>query len=258
MDTLTIQIPNVDIVDFSDPVDVESYVGLMIQAGNELDAFMPGFRPTAEWNRVRKTAREVTKRLEKQFLSMSPTQKMMSETAYDLAHRIAYYKAADRSILNKHLLEAFDAKIHGDKTVDEYVLYRYIDLRLLQRDPAFFDNPLAWTRLCLHDWFTTQDKRKPDYDHISQTAILLESHLGVYASGNPERYKKELFVRNRRYLDHEYNDVHDLMALDKLLVSSLRYLSGEEADRYRFSITNALIANPGTNRFYRELLKHRA
>ncbi len=67
----------------------------MIQAGNELDALMPDFRPTAQWNRVHKIAGELTKRLEASFHSMSPTQKMMSEVAYDLAHRIAYYKAAD-------------------------------------------------------------------------------------------------------------------------------------------------------------------
>ena len=258
MDTQTIQIPDVGMVDFNDPMDVESYVGLMIQAGNELDAFMPDFRPTAAWIRVRKTAKEVTGRLEALFPSMSPAQKMMCETAYDLAHRIAYYSPADQSILNKHLLEAFDARIHGDKTVDKYVLHRCIDRRLFQRDKAFFDKPLVWTSYCMSDWFKSQDKRKSDYDQISQTTILLDSRLGAYVSGNPEQYKKELFNRNRRYLDRTYSDVRELMALDKLLFSSLRYLSGEEFDRYRSSIIDALIAHPDTNRFYRELLKRRA
>lgn len=258
MNTLTINIPDVDTVDFNDPMDVESYVGLMIQAGNELGAFMPDFRPIAEWSRVRKTAREVTGRLEALFQSMLPAQKMMCETAYDLAHRLAYYCPADQSILNKHLLEAFDARIHGDKTVDEYVLYRCIDRRLFQRDKAFFDKPLIWTSYCMSDWFKSQDKRKSDYDRISQTTILLDSNLGAFVSGNTEQYKKELFNRNRRYLDRIYSDVRDLMALDKFLVSSLRYLSGKEADRYRSAIADALIAHPGTNRFYRELLKRRA
>lgn len=183
---------------------------------------------------------------------------MMSGTAYDLAHRLAYCSPADRSILNRHLLEAFDARIHGNKTVDEYVLYRCIDRRLLQRDKVFFDKPLVWTSHCLSDWFANQNKQKLDYDQINRTTILLDSlHLGVYVSGNPEQYKKELFNHNHRYLDRTYRDVRDLMAIDKLFVSSLRYLSNEESDRYRFSITNALIAHPGTNRFYRETLKHR-
>jgi len=257
MNILTIQLPDVDIVDFSDPIDVESYVGLMIQAGNELDAFMPDFRPIVEWKQVRKTAREVTGRLEALFPSMPPAQKMMSETAYDLAHRLAYYSPADRSILNRHLLEAFDARIHGDKTVDEYVLYRCIDRRLFQRDTVFLDKPLAWTSHCLSDWFANQNKRKSDYDQISQTTILLDSHLSVYVSGNQEQYKKNLFNHNRRFFGRTYSDVRDLMALDKLFVSSLRYLSNEESDRYRSSITDALIAHPGTNRFYRETLKYR-
>lgn len=257
MNTMTIQIPDVDMVDFNDPADVESYVGLMIQAGNEVDAFKPGSRPTAEWNRVRKTAKEVTGRLEASFPSMSPAQKMMSEVAYDMAHRIAYYTAADQSILNRNLLEAFDARIHGDKAVDEYMLYWRIDRRIIQRDRAFFDKPLAWTSLCLHDWFESQDKWEPEYDQISRTTILLGAQLGAYVSGNPEQYKKKLFKRNRHYLDRIYSDVRDLMALDKLLTASLRYLSDEEADRYRTSIADALIAHPGTNRFYRELLKYR-
>ncbi len=258
MNTLTINIPDVDTVDFNDPMDVESYVGLMIQAGNELGAFMPDFRPTAEWIRVRKAAKEMTGRLEALFLSMSSAQKMMCETAYDLAHRLAYYSPADQSILNRHLLEAFDARIHGDKTVDEYVLYRSIDRRLFQRDKAFFDKPLVWTSYCLSDWFKSQDKRKSDYDRISQTTILLDSRLDAFVSGNTEQYKKGLFNRNRRYLDLTYSDVRDLMALDKFLVSSLRYLSGEEADSYRSAIADALITHPDTNRFYRELLKRRA
>ncbi len=257
MNTLTIQIPDVDIVDFNDPLDVESYVGLMIRAGNELGAFMPDFRPTTEWKQVRKIAGEVTGRIEALFPLMSPTQKMMSGTAYDLAHRLAYYNPADRSILNRHILEAFDARIHGDRTVDEYVLYRSIDVRLLQCDKAFFDKPLVWTSHCLSDWFANQDKRKSDYDQICQTTILLDSHLGVYVSGNQEQYKRELFNHNRRFFDRTYSDVRDLMALDKLLVSSLRYLSNEEFDRYRSAITDALIAHPDTNRFYRETLKYR-
>ncbi len=257
MDTLTIQIPDVDMVDFNDPIDVESYIGLMVQVGNEQDAFMPGFRPTAEWNRVRKTAKEVTRRLEALFPSMSPAQKMMSEMAYDMGHRIAYHTAADQSILNRNLLEAFDAKIHGDKTVDEYVLYWRINRRLFQRDTVFFDKPLAWTSLCLHDWFESQDKSKPDYDQICRTTILLGSQLGAYVGGNPEQYKMKLFKRNRRYFDRTYSNVRDLIALDKLLTASLRYLSDEESDHYRTAIADALIAPPGTNRFYRELLKNR-
>ncbi len=144
MNTLTIQIPDIDIVDFNNPIDIEAYVGLMIQAGNELGAFMLDFRPTAEWRQVRKTAGEVTGRREALFSLMSLAQKMMNGTAYHLAHHLAHYNPADQGILNRHLLEAFDARIHEDKTVDEYVLYRCIDLRLLQRDKAFFDKPLAW------------------------------------------------------------------------------------------------------------------
>lgn len=257
MSTLTIQIPDVDMVNFSDPIEVESYVGLMIQAGNEMGAFITGFRPAAEWKRVRKAAGEVTRRLEALFPLMSPAQKMMSETAYDLAHRITYGKAADQSILDRNLLEAFDAKIHGDKAIDEYVLYRMIDLRILQRDTAFFDKPLTWTSLCLHDWLESQDTRKPDYDQICRTTILLRAQLGVYVSGSPERYKKSLFNRNRHYLDRTYNQVRDLMVLNHFFLASLRYLSNEESDRYRSSINNALIAHPDTNRFHRELLKSR-
>ena len=257
MNTLTVQIPDVEMVDFSDPTDVQSYVELMIQAGNELDALMPDSSPTAEWNRVRRTAKEVTKRLEASFPSMSPAQKMMSEVAYDLAHRIAYYKPADQRILNRNLLEAFDARIHGDKTVDEYILYWRIDRRIFQRDKAFFDKPLTWTSLCLQDWFENQDKRKPDYDQISRTTIPLDSQLGVYVSGSQEQYKRKLFNHNRRYLDRTYDDVRDLMALDQFFVASLRYLSAEESDHYRSTITAALLAHPDTNRFRRELLRNR-
>ncbi len=98
------------------------------------------------------------------------------------------------------------------------------------RNKAFFDKPLAWTNLCLHDWFESQDKCKPDYDQICRTTILLDSRLGAYVGENQEQYKQELFKRNRHYLDRTYSDVRDLMALDQFLLASLHHLSDEESD----------------------------
>ena len=252
-----LQLPSIEIVDFADPVEVDAYAGLMAQMADDLGAFKSTFVPTAEWNCLRVTAKEFVKRLEAQFAVMSPAQKILCDSAYNLAYRMAYAKTTAPRIVNDNLLEAFDAKIHGDRAVDEYALFRSIEHRIKQRDPHFFDKPLAWNSICVDRWLKHQYDRKSDYDRLNQVAILLNSRLGAFLGSEQDAFKERLFDSTRHYFEKPLTAVRDLMALDRLLQSGQRYLTPDESARHRANLTQALIAHPDTNRFHREALIRR-
>ena len=46
------QLPSIEIVDFSDPMEVDAYAGLMAQAVDDLGAFKSTFVPTAEYRSI--------------------------------------------------------------------------------------------------------------------------------------------------------------------------------------------------------------
>ncbi|MDE6809924.1 MAG: hypothetical protein K2J42_07560 [Muribaculaceae bacterium] len=257
METKVAQLPDIDLVNFNDQIEVESYVSMMVRMGSDLGAFIPGFRPTAEWKHIRKTAKSVVKKLETLFPTMSPAQKIMSEYAYDMAHRIGYSIPADTKVLNKHVLEAFEARIRGDKTVDEYTLYRGIDTRISKRIPAFLDKPLTWNCLCLDNWFENQCKPQSAYDQINQVTILLNSRLSTYVFGDQDKYKKELLYQNLHYFENLPTDIRELIALNQLLTAGFRYLTPKVAVGYKTIISNAIIAKTATNSFYREITSGR-
>ena len=91
--------------------------------------------------------------------------------------------------------------IHGDKDVDEYIMFRTIRKAVSQRDKAFFDKPLSWSCMALERWYKEAVKgydntMLSDYDIQSRINILLESDLYAYAGSNQDEFKQRLAKQN--------------------------------------------------------------
>lgn len=126
---------------------------------------------------------------------------------FDFMHRIASQRPADTTFINRIILRAFDARIHGDKTVDEYILYRAIRAAVNRRDKAFLGRPLDWLCISEEQWYNEaslgyEHTTLSAYDIINRTSILLESDLFVYEGLNQMEFKRQLAENTRRYLDN--------------------------------------------------------
>ncbi len=202
------KLPGIESIDLTDPYDIGGYVSLLCQAGGNAGMLSPGYRPTRESNMIRQRARLATRLIEEHIPMMPPGDALLVVPAHDLAHRIAYGTPADTAISTRCLLRAFDAMIHGDKSVDEYVVYDAIDRSISHPDcdPAILDRPFQWRSIALDRWYrqfkTGQAKDTPGtYDTIQRLSILLESDLWAYETVNETTYKQSLVNSHRHLLE---------------------------------------------------------
>ena len=189
-------------VDFANPDDINGFVALLCHEGNELGMFKPTFNPTSESRYLRQTAGEMVSRLDECLSGMTPADSLKIIQSYDLAHRLAYRVAGNPRLINRCLLGAFDAMIHGDKDIDEYSMYREIDQKIRQKDNLYFGKPLTWNCFSTERWFRhIDDETDSDYDKINRVSLLLGTDLFVYVGNDQEQYKHSLFGKYRHYLD---------------------------------------------------------
>lgn len=136
----------------------------------------------------------------------SPGDAMKMTEIYDLMHRIAFMRPADRGFLNNIVVRAFDAMIHGDKNVDKYIMFKLIRRAARQREKALFDKPLKWSCISLNDWYRQSingfDQVKlSDYDILSRVNILLESDLYAYEGHQQLQFKRHIIEQYHYFLD---------------------------------------------------------
>ncbi len=130
---------------------------------------------------------------------------------FDIMHRIASQRPADTTFINRIVLRAFEARIHGDKTVDEYILYRAIKAAVNRRDKAFLSRPLDWLCISEERWYNEatlgyEHTVLSAYDIINRSSILLESDLFAYEGRNQMEFKRQLAENTRRYLGKNNNN----------------------------------------------------
>lgn len=121
-------------------------------------------------------------------------------------HRLAYNQPADKETINKIILKAFDVLIHGDKNIDQYVLFKAIEGRARQREQAFLDKPLTWIFQSLDEWHKQAVKgfdrtSLSDYDILSRVNIPLDADLFAFEGRNQKAFKQRLAEQYRYDLD---------------------------------------------------------
>ncbi|MBD5402803.1 hypothetical protein HDR58_08395 [bacterium] len=247
-------------VDFN---DIDSVVGFgaLIMSHTNISGLVNGIssRQSGEVIQLTETARRWVKEVKYILPGISAADAFKLTDIYDLIHRIAFRQPADTALLDNLILSAFDSRIHGDNSVDEYRLYHAIDLQIHRRNRAFMDKPLQWLCINLDRWhknFKTGNWRKlTDYDIIRQSGILIDADLYAFEVDSTE-FKRNLFENNRHWLDEiEGMTLLELEALSKFLIYSANQMSYEEYCKYDEAIMNAVIVHPDTDTFYRKSLE---
>lgn len=204
-----IQTPlNLSSVDFDNVDVVTECASQMLASANELGLFMTQTsRQSREAMRFVGEATAWISNVRKQIDSYPVGKALALIDVYDLLHRVTYRRPADRGFVNGIILRAFEARIHGDISVDEYVLYRAIRSGIGRKDKAFFGRPLQWLCLTEESWYNEATKgydrsRLSDYDILNRAAILLETDLFAFEGSNQTVFKHRLLNSSRHFLDN--------------------------------------------------------
>lgn len=195
-------------VDFDNIDVVTESASQMLASANELGLFMTQTsRQSVNARRFVEDATVWISNVSKQIDSYPVGKALALIDVYDLLYRVTYQRPADRGFVNGIILKALEARIHGDKSVDEYELYRAIRSGIGRKDKAFFNRPLQWFCLTEESWYNEAVKgydrsRLSDYDILNRAAILLETDLFAFEGSNQTAFKRRLLNSTRHYLDN--------------------------------------------------------
>lgn len=221
---------------------------LIVKNADHIKLFLPGTsRQSCEAKDVLRRATVWIKNFKGCLKSYSVGEALKLTDAYDLMHRISFNLPADKEYINRIILRAFDAIIHGSKDVDEYILFKLIERRVQQREQAFLDRPLTWICQCLDKWHKEAVKgfdsfELSNYDILSRVNILLDSDLSPFEGRKQKHFKQTLFECTRHYLDnYDASDAKTQSAIEQFLYASAQFLTQKEFDRYhRYLITSRI------------------
>ena len=154
------------------------------------------------------------------------------------------------------IVSAFNARIAGDRSIDDYALFRDISSGInLPGGKSLFGRPLQWCAMMLDRWhkeFKTGrgDKELPIYDTLQRVSILMDSDLWAFETRNEAHFKQLLFDNHRYYLDSMHEPKHNSQfimhneskdggsdyalpkALHHFLIVSTPYLTPDEFSAY--------------------------
>lgn len=239
--SLPYQTIDFDSIDFGNIDDVSILASLILSKANDSGMFlMNASRRPKEAVRLAELAKRWLDSVTPRMVSFSPGEALSLADTYDVMYRIACQQHADKDYLDRIRLAAFEACVHGDKSVDEYALYRAIGRAIYLNEEAFFGRPQQWFCLSTERWykkFKAGCESSSDYDTVQQAAILLEADLYAYEGSNAETFKQRLFEQHRHCLDNSSGiDRKRLCALRNLLYASAKFLSAKELEHYSKSI----------------------
>lgn len=185
-------------VNFNNIDEVTDYAVRLMDKGNSLGV-LSGDKPlqSKEAVDIYQAAKGWVNSVKKHIPILPPSQSLRLVDIYEIMHRIAFWKSPNAEETTGIKLTAFNAMIHGDKDIDEYIMFRVIRNAVRQRNKAFFDKPLTWSCMVLEQWHKEAtegfDRTKlSDYDITSRVQILLESDLYAYEGHNQEQFKQRL------------------------------------------------------------------
>lgn len=255
------QLPDINTVDFSDPIDIGGFVSLLCQTAAIIGITLPDFKPTRESNEIRSLANKTVKILDSRMPLMSIADAFMTVNTYDFAYRLAYSTSADRKFLNIYVLKAFDAMVHGNKEVNEYAMFREIRRAVSRRDKSYFDKPLYWSCISLERWYREaihgyEQSGLSDYDILNRVTILLESDLYAFEGLDQIKFKKRIFEQHRHYLDdHDAASWNLLNAINQFVMASCEFFSVDEFYNYKAMLNKELTNCHSINRFISSIIE---
>lgn len=250
-------------VDYSNVYDTIGYATLIFAVSNEAGLLLPnGNKQSYEAIQITRFAKEWIYNVKAKIGGMEAWQAMDILAPYDFMHRLGHHSPTHKAFADEYLIKAFEARIHGDRLVNEYHLYRFIKEKLNRRDKSYFGRPLEWYASSLDRWFkkfkngrTTENLS--DYDTLEIVSILMSEDLFAFTGRNQNIFKKTLFDNHRNLLNNiDFYGLEELEALSHFLSWSGKFMPQQQFCDNTNAIIEAQIANPKTNRFYRLTLQH--
>lgn len=272
-------IPDITRVDFNDADDIRGFASLLLATAAHLG--MPGGHTAfpREASALAGTAKEWVSETNLRLSALSAGDALSVADCIGLVHPLAYGRPADEGPLNHHRLNAFEAYIGGDSSVDKYLLHRAVSRQVRLRDRQFLTRPLQWECTCTARWHSRfrhgrSSVRLSTLDTAECVASLLRSDLWAFETRNESAFKRRLFDLHRRHLPLPSPaqqspspkptespltslDLKTLSALDRLLSASAPYLSPLLFNAAEASILRAILPLPETNLHLKAAIKLR-
>jgi len=181
--SMTTLLPDITKIDFLDAEEVEGCAALIISMARSEGLFTTAAHTPAVREIVHRAGEWIIG-VEKNINRMTDGDRLRVIDGFDLVHRISFSRPAPTDFINKHILAAFDACMHGDNSVDKYLLFRQIDHALTSRhDKAYFDKPLMWHSMTLNEWVS-----------LAQTGVLARQPLNHQVQIVTAMLKSDLFA----------------------------------------------------------------
>ncbi|MDE5918057.1 MAG: hypothetical protein K2L91_06105 [Duncaniella sp.] len=191
-------------VDFSDAEEVKNFAILLFSAANEKGVFLALKQYDKAREGIKQLARDWVCRVEKCIDSMSVGDALTVIASYDIVHRIAFGIPARVDYLDKYRLKAFEAYVHGDRSVDQYILFQIVSHEIRMGNKTYFGRPLEWESLCIDRWYNNfrtglSASSQSNYDTLHQVKALLMTDLYAFTP-HQEDFKRKL-IANYGHLD---------------------------------------------------------
>lgn len=162
---------------------------------------------TREAIRTMQLARSWVDAVRARLDAMPPGEAMEMLEPYDLMYRVGHRRPMPRELADRHILRAFEARLTGDETVNEYHLYRLVRDQLKRKNPVYYDRPLQWYIATLDRWYETMRcpggaDTLPDLDIIEILGLLMSEDLTPFTPGDQDRFKRQLIECHSRLFDN--------------------------------------------------------
>lgn len=184
-------------VDFDKADEVVGFATVILSHANDEDLFVPAelVDESVGASPVIGVAGRWLDEVGRRIPSMTAGDALTVMASFDAIHRLVFHAPADREFVSRYVLNAFDSFMAGDRSVDEYRLYRAVNAEIEQCNMRFSGEPLDWTCRALESWWRNfrngTAEELPDYDRIQQAALLLSEDLWAFEP-DPQTFKKQL------------------------------------------------------------------
>ncbi len=202
--------PSVSEVDFSSGADISGYAYLLstIAARCSRDD-NPGYVSMMR-RKIKSASMEWLAKVEENISSLSAGDALSVTESYDTVCALVYGSGADHKFVSENRLKAFEARIHGDDTINQYELQQAVTREIDRHNPKFFGYPLQWKSVRLDRWHKQFRHgmcltHESDYDILQRVSCLLSNDLWAFETRNESRFKQLLFENHRHYLDSMLN-----------------------------------------------------
>ena len=198
--------PSVSEVDFSAGADISGYAYLLSTIAARCSREdNPGYASMMH-RKIKTASMEWLANVEENITSLSAGDALSVTESYDTVCGLVYGSGADHKFVSENRLKAFEARIHGDETINQYELQQAVTREIDRHNPKFFGYPLQWKSVRLDRWHKQFRHgmcltHESDYDILQRVSCLLSNDLWAFETRNESRFKQLLFENHRHYLD---------------------------------------------------------